>query len=151
MKLGEGKDRRGENGVKLELRGRLGSSSARPGLRLNGKAASAPQWARRRAWAAAWRGARAVELKAVQGMWRKNLLWMTSEELGLNGKGFLKDGLGLQIMDLDSKLGVGEVCVAKSASRLGCPRPGSQPRVARAGNLGLTAAAATTTHRTGWC
>ncbi len=100
MDIGEGKDRRGENGVKLELCGHLGSNTIRPNLSLNGKDAAAPQWARWRAWAAAWRQANAIELQAVQAKWHTALKAMTPQELGLNGQAFLDNDILDWVADL---------------------------------------------------
>jgi hypothetical protein len=67
---------------------------------LNGKAACAPQWARWRAWAAAWRKANAEELLAVQKQWRSALLALSAKARGKNGKAFLKEDIMNWVADL---------------------------------------------------
>ena len=102
MKIVEEKDRRGENGVKLELSGHLGPNKTRPGLKLNGKAADVPQWARWRAWAAAWRLANAEQLQAVQAKWFTALRALPPDVRGLNGQAFLADDIMQWVADLGS-------------------------------------------------
>ena len=95
-----GKNRRVEEGCKIEIAGHMGDSAWRRGLTLNGLDASQPMFAKARQFSAAFKRVNADTLEELQKALRARLEKLDESSRGVNGNAFLTEDIHSWAADL---------------------------------------------------